>query len=121
MSPISRKRANEGVMKKEAGQLWGRRIGLLTTAAALALGTPSCSFIVDKNADQCEVDADCAGLDDTDPATPPARCTAEKVCSTSAAAGCQTTEECVTKNADNFICRRSDRTCVPLLTAECSR
>lgn len=110
------------MVKKSAGlefsktRAWarGRCAGLLITAGLLT-SLPACSFIVDSNANQCETNADCAGRPGG--AT---TCNAEKLCVVeTAAAECQTNQDCI--NADpNTICRKSDFTCVPVRTPECS-
>ncbi|HZF47994.1 MAG TPA: hypothetical protein VE093_05055 [Polyangiaceae bacterium] len=79
--------------------------------AGLLTGLPSCSFIVDKNANQCDADADC-GVG--------ASCNAEKLCVTSTvAAECAINQDCLKKDP-NTICRKSDFKCVPVRTPECS-
>jgi branched-chain amino acid transport system substrate-binding protein len=79
--------------------------------AGLLTGLPSCSFVVDKNANQCEADTDCGAG---------ASCNAEKLCvTTGAVAECSTNQDCL--NKDPFtICRKSDFKCVPVRTQECN-
>lgn len=90
-----------------------RCAGLLLTAGLLA-GLPSCSFVVDTNANQCETDADCANRPGG------GTCNAEKLCVTGTdVPDCSTNQECINKDP-NTICRKSDFTCVPVRTLECT-
>jgi branched-chain amino acid transport system substrate-binding protein len=100
------------VGRTKAGPRVARLLGILAAAGALA-ATPSCSFIVDSNANQCEADADC-----TNPEYP--TCSAEKLCIKPAVViECTTNQQCLT-NDPNKICRKSDSKCVPLKTNECT-
>jgi branched-chain amino acid transport system substrate-binding protein len=98
------------VGRTKAGPRAARLLGLLAAMGALA-ATPSCSFIVDSNANQCNVDADCAN-----PEYP--TCSAEKLC-IKPAIECTTNQQCLTDDP-NKICRKSDGKCVPLKTNECT-
>ncbi len=90
-----------------------------TMAASLAgvcgLIAASCSLVVDADPKQCESDADCAPFEDTlcidhacvvpSPGTP---------------GECRTHADCDRLRGDHWICRRSDRVCVPLMSEECT-
>ena len=84
---------------------------------ALALGAAACSLVVVGSDVQCETTADCVnrGFPKT------AVCTSDKVCSDPAAGGaCVTNADCTARNGGKTaICRKSDKTCVPLLTIDC--
>ncbi|MCK6586260.1 MAG: ABC transporter substrate-binding protein [Polyangiaceae bacterium] len=84
----------------------------LLLAAGLLTGLPSCSFVVDTNANQCEADADCPAGATCD--------VAQKLC---VAGGtqqeCTTNQDCISKDP-NTICRKSDFTCVLVRTPECA-
>ena len=88
------------------------RSGGLLLTAGLLLGLPSCSFVVDTNAKQCESNADCAGGATCD--------TAQNLCVIQTVTKeCETNQECINKDP-NTICRKSDFTCVPVKTVECT-
>lgn len=92
----------------------GRRLGQLTAILGLLLGTASCSFIIDKSADQCETNDDCSKLGTG------LTCSAERVCVGGHGAGqCTTNQECLSRGP-NQICRKSDFTCVSLTSPECT-
>jgi ABC-type branched-subunit amino acid transport system substrate-binding protein len=83
-----RKRMQEGIGSAGARPSLGGRSGLLAgalVAVGVALGSPSCSFIVDKNADQCTSTDECSSLGLG------SYCTEEKVCVTPT---CQADAEC---------------------------
>lgn len=105
----------EGLVSSTAKPGMAARAGLVLTALlCVGLGAPSCSFIVDKNSHQCESNADCAnaGLGDT--------CTAEFVCTTvNTVTGCTKNSDCTVNDAQS-ICRKSDKTCVKVITPECT-
>jgi branched-chain amino acid transport system substrate-binding protein len=79
-------------------------IGLGTLLALL----PACSLIVDRNADQCNTDSDCAAI-------PGTRCVAN-ACEKGE---CQTNQDCVQQHGAYHICRKTDLKCGALLSAEC--
>lgn len=87
------------------------RLVLVALALGLSLGGSSCSLIVDREADQCETTADCAAF--------PGTTCADGVC-TGTIAECLTNQQCVDNKGPFHICRKSDRTCVPLLSPLCA-
>jgi branched-chain amino acid transport system substrate-binding protein len=74
------------------------------------MGLPSCSFVVDTNADQCAGPADCG---------PGHTCEAGLCVTVTDVKECETNKECLDKDP-NTICRKSDFTCVPVRTLECT-
>jgi branched-chain amino acid transport system substrate-binding protein len=75
------------------------------------MGLPSCSIVVDTNANQCESNADCTGG---------ATCTPDNLCAiVTVATECQTNQDCLAKDPYS-ICRKSDFTCQTVRTPECT-
>lgn len=83
--------------------------------AAVAMGCAACSLLVVGNDVQCDTDQDCRALSAT------ATCSADKVCVGGGGGGsCTTNADCTAGNGGKIaICRKSDKICVPLLTADC--
>ena len=88
------------------------RLVLVALSFGLSLGGSSCSLIVDREADQCETTADCAAF-------PGTTCN-DGVCTGATIGECQTNQQCVDKMGPFHICRRSDKSCVPLLSPLCT-
>ncbi len=90
------------------------RVAVAVAAAVVltpALGS-GCNLVVDTKADQCAVDADCAGLGG-------GRCVAG-VCSTGAAAReCNANAECASRGAF-FVCNKAKGACASLKSKECA-
>lgn len=100
-----------------------RTFGVVLGAAIVLAAVPSCSIIVDTNSDQCETTADCSAF--------PGSACVDKVCVGPGTGGggggtggsppeCATNQECVDKNGQYQICRKSDFQCVGLLNAQCT-
>lgn len=111
-----------------------RAIGVLGALAAIAATTPSCSLLVDTNADQCAVSADCASLANTVCAN---RVCAQVACKSATdcagfdgttcsgsfcvpVKGCATNAQCMGASATT-VCRKvaGQGMCVELLSADC--
>ena len=104
-------------MGQGSRRLAARRL-VRAAAATLAIGgvapaaTAGCDLIVDTKADQCTVDADCAGLGG-------GRCVSG-VCATGAAAReCEKNADCASKGAFT-ICNKVKGTCAALKSKECT-
>ncbi len=93
-----------------AGRGWMTQAPAALAVLALGLAAPSCSILVERDADQCDTDADCSGF-------PGTKCL-DRVC-VGQVAECQTNQECVDKHGQYFVCRKSDFQCVGLLTEQC--
>lgn len=87
----------------------------LVTALALACTAlaPSCSLLVDKNAIQCETNEDCSAFAGT-------VCRENACVSATEPGGCTTNADCLASVGEFTICKKSERVCVPLLSAECT-
>lgn len=81
--------------------------GPLIAALCLPLLSTACTLIVDRSADQCESDADCAAF-------PGTACSKDNVC---APPPCNTNADCTPANT---ICVQRDHLCASLLSAECT-
>lgn len=81
-------------------------------AAALGLGAGGCSLVVDTTADQCETDADCAGIGGR-------VCTAEKVCAAVDGVACTANSECVAALGKEHVCVAAEGVCKSLRSDEC--
>ncbi|HEX7600701.1 MAG TPA: ABC transporter substrate-binding protein, partial [Polyangiaceae bacterium] len=80
---------------------------------AVGMGCAACSFIVVGDDVQCDTNQDCLKL------AANATCTADKVC-VAPGGSCATNADCTARNGGKTaICRKTDQTCVPLLSAEC--
>jgi ABC-type branched-subunit amino acid transport system substrate-binding protein len=97
----------------------GRSSALLRLGRFVLLGgsiiASGCSLsIFDRT--ECTVDADCSTFGDG------STCAEDGYCSVTGGSGgtCSTNQECVTQQGDYHICRKSDSTCVPLLTNLCT-
>src|SRR5258706_9703701 len=87
---------------------------LASLALAAAAGASGCSLLVDAKSAQCDSDRDCAEL------RPGLRCGDDHVCVTGEAP-CATNAECISrKGGAQYLCRRPDRACVPLLSTDCT-
>ena len=76
---------------------------------------PGCTFALDRDKDQCSTNQDCLDLGASFAGT---LCGPQHTCVKQG--GCDTAQECVTANNNTpFICRHSDRTCVPLENKYC--
>lgn len=86
------------------------------------VGLVACSFVVSSKADQCSTNADCTARGS---AFAGMVCSAQHVCVDPNGGGgekeCSTSAECIAKQGDNHICRKSDFKCVSLLSDECTR
>ena len=77
---------------------------------------PSCSLLVDTNADQCSVDADCAAKGGRFAGT---RCVDRACVAAPAASGCTTNADCAaTSGGAPAICK-ADKTCEKLTSQDC--
>jgi len=84
-------------------------------SAAVLLGVLSaCSLVVVGSDVQCEKDADCLARGFAG-----ATCSAQSVCVGGGA--CKVNADCPDQNGGPSICRKSDHSCVPLLSADCPR
>src|SRR3954470_4040561 len=92
----------------------GARLGLFAAAAAagLALFASSCSLIVDTNANQCTVDADCVAQFHG------GTCTKDGICA-GLTGECKVNADCKTKGA-HVICRKDTLKCVSLTSPDCT-
>lgn len=99
-----------------------RRGMALTSLVALASGLWACSLLVKRGETQCAVDGDCTALFGQG-----ARCTADKVCSTTAGSdasgpSCTTNKECIAAAGGKpAICRKDTKACVTVTTPECAK
>lgn len=104
-----------------------KRSGWALVAGAIALGgVAACSILVQGG--RCETDVDCAGQG-------PAAVCRESVCVATSFAtdgpsvteagpvvgDCERNEECITRLGDFSICEKTKRTCVKLLSADCTK
>jgi len=87
-------------------------LALALCAVTLTAGQ-GCSLLVEHDAVQCNVDADCTKRGFTG-----AVCGAQKTCVVTNASECTVNADCKSQPA---ICRKTDRKCVPLLTPECAK
>lgn len=86
--------------------------------AALLLGlVTSCSVVVETETEQCQTDADCLAKGSAFSET---HCSAERVCVSGGGVSCKVNADCLAKLGDRSICRKSDQTCVSLLSPECT-
>ena len=86
-------------------------------SAALAIGLLSaCSLLVVGSDVQCQNDGDCGKL------AAGATCSADKVCVGGGVGGaCKVNADCPDQNGGPALCRKSDHTCVALLSQDCPR
>jgi len=85
---------------------------ILAAAVTCACG---CSLIVDKNANQCSTDSDCAKYAGT--------ICVDRACvvpSTGLPPQCSVHQDCVDLDGPGYFCRPSDRQCIALLSPECT-
>jgi branched-chain amino acid transport system substrate-binding protein len=89
-----------------------RSFAALWALAFASLSASSCTLIVDSNSDQCKQTSDCSKF--------PGTTCQQGVCV--GATGCTSTAECLQKNGDYNVCRKTNNvgTCVSLLSAECT-
>ena len=92
-------------------------VALLFALSSIA-SAPGCSLVVDKSARQCATDDDCraAGAEFQG-----SFCSTRGVCERSVDY-CFTNQECIARTGNEAtICRKSDHTCVGLLTKQCTK
>ncbi|WP_050433214.1 ABC transporter substrate-binding protein [Chondromyces crocatus] len=86
------------------------KLGSRIIALALGLSLPSCTFIIDRSAEQCSTDSDCSSF-------PGTVCSAEKVCSEPA---CSTHQQCVEQLGPYHACKVADGVCIDMRSPECT-
>ncbi|WP_197041220.1 ABC transporter substrate-binding protein [Chondromyces apiculatus] len=85
---------------------------VLARLASIGLGVllPSCTLIIDRNAEQCETNDDCAGF-------PGTTCSEERVCSEPL---CATNQECVEQFGEFHVCSAQTHACADMRSTECT-
>ena len=86
------------------------RLGTVALAIGLALGSSSCTLLIDRSSDQCESDGDCAAF-------PGTACSAEKLC---VEAPCSVTQECIGRFGDYHVCNHEASRCAQLTSPACT-
>lgn len=86
------------------------RLGLVAAAIGLALGSSSCTLIIDRSSDQCESDGECAGF-------PGTTCSAEGLC---VEPPCSSTRECLDLFGDEHVCNHRTERCASLRSRACT-